>query len=296
LHSRGDELNNEKRQEAFHAERRHLLSVAFRILGSQVDAEDVVQETWIKYDRADTTNVQNLPAWLTTVVSRLCVDLLRRRRDVRQKETALAEELRETQNGPEETALLASELTAAFTVVLDELTPPQRVALVLHDAFGTPFDDVAHILGTTRDSAKKLASRARDRVRRRAAVAPRDRADARRLVQEFLGAVQSGNIDALVALLDANVIRLADPQVLPNGASQRLQGVHAVVEETVRFRTTASRASVAYIDGQPGIIVYSGRHLQLAIVFLIADNRIIQFDVIADPRRLAILKVATSSP
>jgi RNA polymerase sigma factor (sigma-70 family) len=295
LHSHGDERSTNNRLQTFQAERRHLLSIAFRILGSQADAEDVVQETWIRYDRADTSDVQNLPAWLATVASRLCVDFLRRRRDVPQEETTLADELRETQNGPEETALLASELTAAFTVVLEELTPPQRVALVLHDAFGTPFDDIAHILGTTRDSAKKLASRARDRVRRRAAVAPRDRAGATRLVQAFLEAVRSGNVDALVKHLDANVIRLADPQVLPSGAPQHLQGVHAVVKETVGFRTIASRAHVSTIDGQPGIVVYSGGDLQLAIVFMILDDRIVQFDVIADPQRLAVLHTVASS-
>ncbi len=140
----------------FERERRHLLSVAFRILGSQADAEDVVQETWVRYDREDTRNVQNLAAWLTTVASRLCVDLLRRRRDIPQEDVEVAES-RDAGGDPEQTALLASELTAAFTIVLEELTPPQRVALVLHDAFGVPFEDVAHVLGTTLLSAKKLS-------------------------------------------------------------------------------------------------------------------------------------------
>jgi RNA polymerase sigma factor (sigma-70 family) len=288
--------NSTERLPAFESERRHLLSVAFRILGSQADAEDVVQEAWVKYDRADTSGVQNLPAWLTTVVSRSCIDLLRRRRDFRRAENASLEELQESKNDTEETALLASELVTAFTIVLEELTPPQRVALVLHDAFALPFDEVAHILGTTPQSAKKLASRARQRVRRRAVVSPCDRADALGLVQEFLRAAQNGSIDGLVALLDADVIRLADPYVLPIGGSQRLQGVRAVVEETVRFRAVALRAHVAHIDGEPGIVAYAPRGLQLAIVFRIAEKRISQFEVIADPRRLAILNVDPRSP
>jgi RNA polymerase sigma-70 factor (ECF subfamily) len=282
---------SEERLQIFERERRHLLCVAFRILGSQADAEDVVQETWIRYDRADTSNVQNLPAWLTTVASRLCVDVLRRRRDVPQTEAEMPDVEDDSRSDPEQTALLASELTTAFTIVLEELTPPQRVALVLHDAFGVPFEEIGHILGTTFASSKKLASRARDRVRRRIAISPRESPNARRVVEAFLRAVQEGNTRELLALLDPNVIRIADPQVLPPGAPQRIQGAEAAVKETVRFRANAARARTAQIDGRPGIVIYSGRDLQLAIVLQVADTRIVQYDVIADARRLAQLHV-----
>ncbi len=268
-----------------------MLSIAFRILGSQADAEDVVQETWIRFDRADRRSVRNTPAWLTTVASRLCVDLLRRRRDVLQEAPELAGGSCESTNDPEQTALLASELTTAFTIVLGELTPPQRVALVLHDAFAVPFDEVARILDTTPTSAKKLASRARERVRRRVVISPEDNAIARQVVQEFLRAVQDGNTDRLVALLDPNVIRLADAHVLPTGAPANIQGVSAVIEETLRFRAIASRAYVFYIDGAPGIVIFTGADVQLAIVLSIAEKRIVQFEVIADPRRISLLSV-----
>lgn len=277
----------------FEQERRHLLCVAFRILGTQADAEDVVQETWIKYDGADTSAVRNLPAWLTTVTSRLCVDVLRRRRDVPQEGPEVAQVADDSTYNPEETALLAGELTTAFTIVLEELTPPQRVALVLHDAFGVPFEEIAHILGTTLTSAKKLASRARERVRRRVATSPKDDPNARAVVESFLRAVQEGNTGELAALLDPDVIRTADPQVLPPGVPQRLQGLHAVVEETSRFRPIALRARAAEIDGQPGIVVRSQAHLQLAIVLRIFEMRIVHFDVIADPQRLALLNAGS---
>lgn len=281
---------NDHRLKIFERERRHLLCVAFRILGSQADAEDVVQETWIKYDRADTSSVQNLPAWLTTVASRLCVDVLRRKHEIPQVAPALTE-IADDSDNPEETALLAGELTTAFTVVLEALTPPQRVALVLHDAFGVPFEEVAHILGTTLASAKKLASRGRLQLRRRAGALPEDDPNAHEIAQAFLHAVQVGNTRDLVAILDPNVIRMADPQVLPPGGVQRITGVQAVVEETVHFRTIASRARIAQIDGQSGIVILSGTELQLAIVLGICEKRIVQFDVIADPQRLARLSV-----
>lgn len=262
--------------------------MAFRILGSDSDAQDVVQETWIKFDSSDTEDVRNVPAWLTTVATRLCLDVLRRRREIPHETTPLPAE---SGDEPEEAALLADELTAAFVVVLDELTPPQRVALVLHDAFGVPFDELAHILGTTIGSAKKLASRARGRVRRRAGAPAEDVAKARQVVEAFLRAAQEGNTDRLIALLDPNVVRIADPQVIARGTPQRLQGVHAVVAEVHTYQANASRARVAFIDGRPGIAVLAGPDLQSVLVVRVAGDRIVQYDVIADPQRLARLDV-----
>jgi RNA polymerase sigma-70 factor (ECF subfamily) len=192
---------------------------------------------------------------------------------------------------PEETALLAGELTTAFTIVLNELTPPQRVALVLHDAFGVPFDDIAHILGTTLASTKKLASRARARVRGRIAIDHEDNDNVRPVVEAFLQAAQDGNSERLAALLDPDVIRIADPHVLPPGGAQRVQGAQAVLDDTIRFRSVATRAHVAGVDGRPGIVLFAGRDLQLALVLRIANKRVVQFEVIADPQRLRRLKV-----
>jgi len=247
-----------------------------------------VQEAWIRFASADTTEVRNLRAWLTTVATRLCLDMLRRRRDAPQEATQLLED---TSDPPEEVALLAEELTAAFVIVLEELTPPQRISLVLHDAFGVPFEEIAHILETSTAAAKKLASRARGRVRERVKAPPDDLGKARQVVEAFLHAAQEGNTDRLVALLDPQVIRLADAQVLPKGADQRVQGVRAVVAHTLRFRSSARRAAMALIDGRPGIVVLSCENIQFALVFRIASERIAQYDVVADPQRMALLHI-----
>lgn len=275
----------------FGRERSHLLAVAFRILGSDADAQDVVQEAWIRYARADPGHVQNVPAWLTTVVTRLCLDLLRRARECPLQPTDLPVTPTGGGDSPEQVALLAGELTEALMVVLDELTPPQRVALILHDVFGTPFDEVAHILGTTPASARKLASRARGRVRRPASAPDADPRTARRVVSAFLRAAQLGDVDGLVRLLHPAVTRTADPQALPEGAAQRVRGAQAVVAETRALRANARRARVVAIDGQPGIAVMPDQGLRAALVFHIADDRIIHYDVIADPQRLALLHI-----
>ncbi len=273
--------------ENFQRERLHLLSIAFRIVGSQADAEDVVQEAWIKFARADTSRVGNIPAWLTTVVTRLCLDILRRRRDLPE----VTELLADTAGEPEEVALLADELTAAFVIVLEELTPPQRVALVLHDAFGVPFEEIAHILGTTEASAKKLASRARARVRQRVGAPPEDNEAVRSVVEAFLQAAQEGNTDRLLTLLDPNVVRLADPQVLPPDGEQQIQGLEAVVSQTLLFRASAARAKTAFIDGRPGILVLASGKVHAALVIRVRKGRIVQYEVIADPQRVALLHI-----
>ncbi|RKS09550.1 RNA polymerase sigma-70 factor (ECF subfamily) [Nocardiopsis sp. Huas11] len=282
------------RTAVFHRERPRLLAVAFRVLGSDADAQDAVQEAWIRYARADLGDVRNVPAWLTTVVTRLCLDVLRRSREDPAEPAELRSEQADAEEGPEELALLAGELTEAFTVVLDELTPPQRVALVLHDVFGVPFDEVAHVLDTTPGSAKKLASRARGRVRRSTDASgadPTGADDARRVADAFLRAARQGDVDALVRLLDPGVIRTADPQALPPGAAQRVTGAPAVIRETRALRDNARRARTATIDGRPGIAVPSGEGLQAALVLHVEHGRIVHYDVVADPRRLALLHV-----
>lgn len=283
--------NNADRVTVFRRERPHLLAVAFRILGSDADAQDVVQEAWIRYARADVEHIHNQPAWLTTVVTRLCLDLLRRSREYPLEPEDLPAASADGSDNPEEIALLAGELTEAFTIVLDELTPPQRVALILHDVFGTPFDEVAYILGTTPGSAKKLASRARGRVRRPTNAGDVDPSAARGVVSAFLRAAQQGDIDGLVGLLHPAVTRTADPQALPPDAAQRVRGVQAIVTETQSLQANARRARMVEIDGQPGIAILEGEDLLTALVFHIAGDRIVHYDVIADPRRLALLHV-----
>jgi RNA polymerase sigma factor (sigma-70 family) len=275
----------------FHRERPHLLAVAFRMLGSDSDAQDVAQEAWIRYAHADLDGVRNIGAWLTTVVTRLCVDLLRRRREDRNDPAELLETSPDRADTPEDVALLASEVTEALLVVIDELTPAQRVALILHDVFGTPFEEIARVLDTTEASAKKLASRARARVRRQAAPPAVDRDTAHQVVSAFLKAAQEGDIDGLVRLLHPDVTRTADPQALPAGAAQRLRGAGTVVAETMALRGNARRARVVTIDGQPGITVLSEGEVWIALVFHVAGTRIAHYDVIADPHRLALLRI-----
>lgn len=278
------------RDAIFVRERPHLLAVAFRILGSDADAQDVVQEAWIRFAQADISDVRNIAAWLTAVVSRLCLDALRRARFVSPADVP------ELPNGPggnpEEIALLASELTEALVIVLDALTPPQRVALVLHDVFGVPFTDVAHVLDTTPDAAKKMASRARQRLRaRQPGTTGGDARQARRVVSAFLAAAQQGDLGGLLALLDPDVIRTADPQLLPPGGAQWLQGAQAVVHEAHANQARARHARLMTINGQPGIAVPSSSGVAIAMVFRIARGRIVHIDVIADPGRLAQLRV-----
>lgn len=275
----------------FRRERPHLLAVAFRILGSDADAQDVVQEAWTRYARADVEHVRTMSAWLTTIVTRLCLDLLRRSREWPREPADLPVASAGRSDNPEEIALLAGELTEAFTIILDELTPPQRVALILHDVFGTPFDEVAYILGTTPGSAKKLASRARGRVRRPTSAGDVDPNAARDVVSAFLRAAQQGDVDSLVELLHPAVTRVADPQALPLGAPQRVRGVQAVVTETQALQANALRARLVEIDGQPGIAVLSDQGLRTALVFHLAGDRIVHYDVIADPHRLALLRI-----
>jgi RNA polymerase sigma factor (sigma-70 family) len=275
--------------DVFRRERPHLLAVAFRILGSDADAQDVVQEAWIRYARADIREIHNVAAWLTTVVTRLCLDMLRRSSEQPHEPAELPEPAAgpADDGDPEEAALLAGELTEALVVVLGELSPPQRVALVLHDVFSTPFTEIAHVLGTSTASAKKLASRARDRVRRQRTAPEVDPDEARRVVAAFLRAAQDGDVDGLVDVLDPAVTRTADPQALPAGAAQRVQGAPAVIAETRALRSAARQARTALIDGRPGIAVWSDGRLHAALVFTIAGGRIVHYDVVADPRRLA---------
>lgn len=278
---------------AFVAERPHLMAVAFRILGSEADAQDVVQEAWARYARSDIDDVRNLQAWLTTVVTRLCIDLLRRTREAPCPEEDLAGRHTEGE-GPEEVALLAAELTEAFVVVLGRLSPEQRVALVLHDVFGTPFDEVARILATTPGSAKKLASRARGRVR--AGLSPEHRAAAdvmaaRGVVAAFLAAAQEGDLDGLVAVLHPEITRTADPQALPPGAPQRVAGIEAVAAGTRALQSRARSARLASIDGRPGIVISGAGEVVTALVVHVADGLVRHYDVVADPARLARLRI-----
>lgn len=271
----------------FEAQRTRLRAVAYRLLGSAAEADDAVQETWLRLHRTD--GIDNLAAWLTTVVSRVCLDMLRARR-----EDPVAELPDRPWDGaePAEEAELADDVGRAMLVVLDRLAPAERVAFVLHDLFALPFDRIAPILDRTTVASKKLASRARHRVHAAPDATATDVTAHRAVVEAFLSAARGGDLAALLAVLAPDVVRHADPAVLPAGAATVSRGAATVAGETVVFGRRARFAATALIDGAVGIVVARQGHLALALTVTVHGNRISRYDVIADPARLRALQVA----
>jgi RNA polymerase sigma factor (sigma-70 family) len=273
----------------FEAEREHLRGVAFRILGSLEDAEDAVQQTWLKVSQTELRGVQNLTGWLTTVTARECLDALRARK--RRGEVALPDDtaIAEGASAPqavEDEVVLAESVGRALLVVLDRLTPTERVALVLHDMFAIPFDEVADIVDRSPVAAKKLASRARQKVQGDT-TQPRARlGQQRQLAQAFLSAARGGDVHGLLAVLAPDVIRRAEAAALPVGTPTEIRGIDAVVEETMGIGRRAAVAELALIDGTVGIVVAPRGRLLLALVLTFGDSRISAYDVIATPARL----------
>ncbi|MEU5833496.1 sigma-70 family RNA polymerase sigma factor [Streptomyces diacarni] len=278
-------------------ERRGLLrAVAYRMLGSLGEAEDAVQETWLKLSGADVGAVENLTAWLRTVVSRVCLDLLRARRarpedpvGVRAPDSAEAA-------GPDEEALLADSVGRALLVVLDALGPEERVAFVLHDLFAVPFAQIAPLVERSPVATKKLASRARQRVRGTPAVPAAHLGEQRALVEAFLSAARGGDLGGLLAVLAPDVVRRADEAALPPGAAALVRGADAVARGTVLLGRRARYAQAALVDGAVGAVVAPGTTLLLVLTFDFADGRIAAYDVLADPARLAGLELAVPGP
>jgi RNA polymerase sigma-70 factor (ECF subfamily) len=278
----------------FEAEREHLRGVAFRILGSLEDAEDAVQQTWLKASQTDVRGVQNLTGWLTTVTARHCFDTLRARK--RRGEVALPDDeaIAEEISAPEtveDEVVLAESVGRALLVVLDRLTPTERVALVLHDMFAVPFEEVGDIVGRSPLAAKKLASRARQKVQGDT-TQPRARlGQQRQLARAFMSAARGGDVHGLLAVLAPDVIRRADAAALPVGTPTELRGIDAVVEETVVLGRRAAVAELALIDGDVGIVVAPRGRLLLALILTFAESRISAYDVIATPARLGRLSI-----
>lgn len=273
----------------FEAERRHLRGIAFRLLGSLEDAEDAVQQTWLKVSQTELRGVQNLTGYLTTVTSRHCLDTLRARK--RRGEVALpddeaiAEHISVPQSVEDE-IVLAESVGRALLVVLDRLTPTERVAVVLHDMFAIPFDEVGDIVGRSPAAAKKLASRARQKVQGDATQPHARLGQQRQLARAFLAAARGGDVHELLAVLAPDVIRRAEAAALPAGTPTELRGIDAVVEETVVLGRRAAVAELALIDGSVGIVVAPSGRLLLALILTFDDCRISAYDVIATPARL----------
>ncbi len=279
----------------FEASRPRLRAMAYRMLGSLSDAEDAVQEAWIRAAGGGARSVDNLEGWFTTIVARVCLDMLRSRKS-RREEPLDPEEPLDVEEaavaGPEQEAVLADSVGLALLVVLDTLPPAERVAFVLHDTFGLPFGEIAAITGRSPSAARQLASRARRRVRGTASVPGIRLARQRKVADAFLAASRGGDLGALLAVLDPEVVLHADAASAPRGVPVTIRGA-AAVARGARAASGRSRYSrVALVNGTPGIVMAPCGRLILVLAFTIPDERITRIDVIADPARLQELDLA----
>jgi len=281
--------------ERFEADRQHLRAVAFRILGSLDDAEDAVQQTWLKASGADLREVQNLTGWLTTVAARQCLDVLRarqRRREVALPDDEATAEAASAPHSVEDEVVLAESVGRALLVVMDRLTPAERVALVLHDMFAVPFEQVGAIVNRSPAAAKKLASRARQKVQSDPTHQhPAQLGHQRQLAAAFLSASRAGDVNGLLAVLAPDVIRRAEAAALPPGVPTEIRGADAIVAETVVIGRRAASAELALIDGEVGVVIAPRGRLLLALVLTYDDGRISEYNVIASPTQLDQLSI-----
>jgi RNA polymerase sigma factor (sigma-70 family) len=279
----------------FEANRSHLRAVAYRMLGSLSEADDAVQEAWIRLSRTDTSEVDNLRAWLTTVVGRVALNMLRSRRTRREAplEPHVADPIVSTEAGPdpEQEALLGDSLGLALLAVLDALSPAERVAFVLHDVFGVPFDNLAQIVGKSPAATRQLASRARRRIR--GAPVPDTNLDGQwQVVDAFLAASRAGDFERLLAVLDPDVVLRADGGTARPDLVTLVRGAEAVAQGAMTFRRYTETATRALVNGVPGGIAWSPDGRPFAVVSItVAGGRIVSLDILADPDRLGRLNL-----
>ncbi len=275
----------------FDADRRHLRSVAYQLLGSVADADDAVQSAWLKASRADFDAVDNLSGWFTTITAREAFDQLRLRKRRAEQPLGGADELdrlAQRASAPaDEDALLTESVSSALLVVLERLSPAQRVAFVLHDVFAMPFEQIAEVMNRSPDAAKKLASRARGRLHAEPAAPPPRTARHVQVVEAFLTASRGGDIAGLLELLAPEVVRTVDPALVPADVPTTLRGGREVAEETRRFAARARTGTVMLIDGAPGIVLAArGRAQVLLMIGIGADDRIHTIDITGSAERI----------
>ena len=279
----------------FQEHRAHLRSVAYRMLGSLAEADDAVQETWLRLTRSDAGDVRNMRAWLTTVVSRVCLDMLRAR--TARREDPLDVHVPDPivtrlQDDPEEHALLADSVGLALLVVLDTLSPAERLAFVLHDIFAVPFEQIGPILGRSPAAAKQLASRARHRLRGAPADAPADPARQHAVAEAFLAASRGDDFEGLLAVLDPDVVLRADAGAGPLGPSRLIHGAVEVATQAQRFAHLSRFAHPVLVNGTLGFLAAPGGEPLALVGFAIRDGKITEIDILADPDRLSQLDLA----
>lgn len=279
---------------AFEAQRPHLRAVAYRMLGSTGEADDAVQEAWLRLSRADAAAIENLGGWLTTVVARICLNLLRSRRSRREQPLDLhvPDPIVDPIDGtdPEHEALLADSVGIAMLMVLETLSPPERLAFVLHDMFGVPFDEIAAIVDRTPDAARQLASRGRRRLRAADPVAEPDFEEQRRVVEAFVAAAREGDFDRLVNVLHPDVVLRAD--FGPDREATEIHGADAVIAQARTFASMGARGHLVRVNGGVGTVAFLDGELLSVGAMHVRGGRIVEIDFLSDPARLARLDLS----
>ena len=290
---------SERLAELFEEHRRHVRGVAYRMLGSVSEAEDAVQEAWIRLSRTDVSGVDNLRGWLTTVVARVCLDMLRTRAsrrqdplDVHVPDPIIASAISGLDEGPEAAAMLADSVGLALLVVMEKLEPAERLAFVLHDVFAMTFEEIAPIVDRSVVATRQLASRARRRVQGQSPAPDADLRAQRRVVDAFLAAARDGDFEALVAVLDPAIVLRADGGAL-KGLSRLVRGAQAVVEQAATFSKIGLANQVVLVNGNIGLVSRLPNGRVFAVLgFTIAGDKIVEIDILADPDRLGRLDLS----
>jgi RNA polymerase sigma factor (sigma-70 family) len=291
--------------ERFESERPHLRAVAYRMLGSLAEAEDVVQDAWLRASRAGTADVENLGGWLTTIVARLCLDRLRSRASHREEpiddlaEISIPDPVVSSPDGvdPEQETLLAESVGLAMLVVLETLSPAERLAFVLHDTFALPFEQIAPIVQRSTEATRQLASRARRRLRGATASSEVPLRRQWELVDAFLAASREGNLEGLMAVLDPDVVARADAgtSTVLTGRSRVVRGAEAVTSQAMIFRGLAGGARKALVNGSAGVVVFANDRPYAVVALTFSRSRIVELDFLVDPERLARLDLSALS-
>ncbi|MPZ49111.1 MAG: sigma-70 family RNA polymerase sigma factor [Dehalococcoidia bacterium] len=281
--------------ESFEAHRTHLRSVAYRMLGSLSEADDAVQEAWLRASRTDTSGVENLGGWLSTVVARVCLNMLQSRKSRREEplEFHLPDPIvsRADPTDPEAEAIMADSVGLALLVVLETLAPAERLAFVLHDVFALPFEEIATVVGRSPAAARQLASRARRRVQS-AAVPNADLDRQREVVNAFLAASRAGDFEALLAVLDPDVVVRSDGGALLPNLSRVLQGARTVAGQALAAAGLGLSVQPARVNGAAGIVSWDAEGRPFAVMgFIVAGGRIVEIDILVDPERLSRLNL-----